>query len=124
TPMIQAVGRPLLTSVLAWVWGAIALLAAITIGRALRDGAESRQVVAICAAHAAVGLLAHVPTYLYLLRRICGLSPRLVARAMGPSLAAGAMAFGVSAALRHLGAFAPLATIASLAVSGTVAVGV
>lgn len=121
TPMLQAVGRPGLNAVLAWIWGGLTLGVVVAIGVVTRSAPSTTQILAVCVAHVAFGALLHFPVYAFLMRQTCGIRLRDIAATIGPGAIAALLAFLATQALRG---WTPLATappFVALLVSGATA---
>jgi teichuronic acid exporter len=102
-PTLQAVGRPGLNSLFAWIQVVIGVGAFYAVGRMLRGSADDNgQVAWIALTMAAVELLVTVVMAYVTFKRILGVRVRTVLRPTWPALAAGLLAFGAVFAVDHL----------------------
>ena len=88
-PLLQAVFRPGLLSILIWVRGGVLAGTVVAAGLLFAHASAEIQALSIAGSRAAASLLVFVPIELAVLLSVGGLPARTMARVVAPSLAAG-----------------------------------
>jgi PST family polysaccharide transporter len=101
-PVLQAVGRPGVVSLFAWLHGLAALTGFAVVGSALRSAAEGRQVSAVALTALTIDVVLTVALAVVAFRWILRIPAGRVLAPAVPALVAGLAAFGVGLAIERV----------------------